>query len=867
VFDVKGVREPVRVHELEGTGTLRTRLDRSQARGFSRFVGRADEMAVLESALARALEGDGQVVGVVADAGVGKSRLCFEFLERCRARGIVTHRASGVAHGKSLPFLPILELLRDYYGITAADSAAIAREKIAGRLLLLDRAFDEILPVVFDFLAVGDPEHPAPPMDPEARQRLLFELFRRAIQLRGRREPTVTLLEDLHWFDSASDAFLTPLVEARSGTRALLVLNFRPEYRADWMQQSYYQQLPLRPLGAEATDELLRELLGTDPSLAGLPAQIRTRTGGNPFFIEEVVRSLEETACLNGARGAYRLARPVEAIAVPATVQAVLAARIDRLAEREKTVLQTAAVIGQEFGEGVLGRVTVLPEPDLSAALRALVTAEFLYASALFPEAEYTFAHPLTREVAYSSQLAERRARVHATVAAAMEEADPDRLDERAALLAHHWEGAGDALRAARWHRRAATWLRRTDFTAARHHLERVRALVAELPDSSERAELGAMACVQVLDVFSRLGLPEEEARVVFEEGRTLAAGEPRALAALHATYARFRSLCLGDTQASLDLAREGVRLADQAGDAGLRLAVRVALLSALYQGCRTREALELAEAMLCEHVPGAPLFGGSPTVFALAMRGLLQAMSGCPLDGLADVERALGEAEGREPVDSLVTVHSTFIGIATILGDDVMVMKHVQRAVALTASSPSQIVEQWACSFLGQMHLTRDEWDEAVVVLERVVAFQREVLVLGWRLPTDLALLAQAHAGAGNLERARVLAAEAVGLSQARGQRGEEIRAQLARTRVLLRADPAGARNEIEAALARAEALIEETGLISNTPLVHLERAALARAVGDEAVRQRELREAQRLFTDMGATIRAEQVARELST
>src|SRR5436309_5369047 len=171
-FDVRGVRERVGVYELEGTGALRTRLDLSRARGFSRFVGRADEMAALEAALARALEGDGHVVGVVADAGVGKSRLCFEFLERCRARGIVTYRASGVAYGKSVPLLPVLELQRDYYGITAADSAAIAREKIAGRLLLLDRAFDDVLPVVFDFLGVGDPEPPAPAIEPEARQRL-----------------------------------------------------------------------------------------------------------------------------------------------------------------------------------------------------------------------------------------------------------------------------------------------------------------------------------------------------------------------------------------------------------------------------------------------------------------------------------------------------------------------------------------------------------------------------------------------------------------------------------------------------------------------------------------------------------------------
>ena len=866
IFDVKGVREPVRVHELEGAGTLRTRLDLSRVRGFSRFVGRVDEMAALEAALARALEGDGQVVGVVADAGVGKSRLCFEFLARCRARGIVTYRASGMPHGKSVPLLPVLDLLRDYYGITAADSAAIAREKIAGRLLLLDRAFDDVLPVVFDFLGVGDPERPAPPMEPEARQRRMFELVRRAIQLRGQREPTVTLIEDLHWFDSGSNAYLAPLVEARAGTRALLVLNFRPEYRADWMQKSYYQQLPLRPLGAEATDELLRELLGTNPSVAGVAARIRERTAGNPFFIEEVVRSLEETGTLVGTRGACRLERPVDTIVVPAMVQAVLAARIDRLAEREKAVVQTAAVIGQEFGEGLLGRVTALPEPDLTAALRALVAAEFLYASALFPETEYTFTHPLTQEVAYGSQLAERRARVHAAIGAAMEQHHTERLDEHAALLAHHWEGAGDALRAARWHRRAATWLRRGDLAEARRHLDRVRDLVAELPDTPERAELGVMASVQLLDVGSRLGLPEDEARALFEQGRTVAAGNPRALAALHGVYGRFRGVNLGDMQAWLDLGREAVRLAGQAGDRELRLAGRVMLIMPLEHLGRTQEALDLVEATLGEGVRGADLvFGFSPTVFALAIRGFMHAMRGRPLDGLADMERALAEAEGREPADLLAVIHGMFIAAAGVLGDETMAMAHAQRVMALAASSPSQNVEQQARWCLGDVHLMREEWGDAVAALEQGLALEHEAPVAAWRLPLNLAMLAEAHGGAGSTERARTLATKAIDVAQERGQRLQEIRAQLALARVLLRADPAGARAAIDAALARAEALTEESGLLSNAPVIHLERARLARAMGDEGARERELREAERLFIEMGAPIRAALVAKEL--
>jgi class 3 adenylate cyclase len=368
---VKGVTDPVRVYELEDVGTLKTRLDVSRTRGFSRFVGRVAEVATLEAALARTIDGHGQVIGVVAEPGVGKSRLGWEFVQRCRARGISVHDAHCVAHGKTIPYLPVLELMRKIHGVTEQDRPQTAREKIAGRLLLLDEGLRDSLPLVFDFLGVPDPERPLPRMDPEARQRQLFAVVRRAVQARSHRETAVTVIEDLHWIDGASEGFVETLVEAVAGTRTLLLVNFRPEYHAGWMQRSYYQQLPLLPLGDEAIEELLRELLGSGDALTGLIALIRERTGGNPFFVEEMVQSLAESGVLAGKRGAYWLAQPVEALALPTTVQAILAARIDRLGEREKTVLQTGAVVGKEFPETILRRVVYLEDADLASAWSA----------------------------------------------------------------------------------------------------------------------------------------------------------------------------------------------------------------------------------------------------------------------------------------------------------------------------------------------------------------------------------------------------------------------------------------------------------------------------------------------------------------
>src|ERR1700687_3972104 len=300
-FRVKGVAEPVAVFVLRGLGAVRRRFDASRARGLTHFVGREEDMRTLDAALEQAQAGHGQVVGVVAKAGTGKSRLCFEFTEGCRARDMSIIEGQAVAHGKNIPLLPMLQVFRAYYGISERDDDLTVREKIAGRLLLLDDSFRDVLPVMFDFFGVPDPERPVARMDPDARQRQLFAVLRQLVQ---RDDPSgrqyVTLIEDLHWMDPASEAFLTEWVDAVRAARRLLVVNFRPEYHAAWMQKSYSRQLPLAPLGPEAIRKLLEALLGSDPSTRGLAEAVHTRTGGNPFFTAEGVQTLLESGNLPG---------------------------------------------------------------------------------------------------------------------------------------------------------------------------------------------------------------------------------------------------------------------------------------------------------------------------------------------------------------------------------------------------------------------------------------------------------------------------------------------------------------------------------------------------------------------------------------
>ena len=449
---MKGVTTPIRIFELTGVGPLRTRLDASGVRGFSRLVGRDEDLSWLEGILARAVESNGQIAGIVGDAGVGKSRLCLEFVNRCRDRRISVHEAHCPAHGSTVPLLPIRELLRSYFDLDAAEPAKAVRRKVSEGLLLLDPGFEEAVPLVLDLLGAADIDAPAPPATPER----LAAFMRRFIRLRSATEPVVLLLDDAHWIDRGSEEVIRELARAVAGTRTLLLANFRPDYQPPWSGGSHIRQLSLSPLGEEASRELLHELLGLDPSLGDLSERILERTAGNPFFIEEVVHSLAVAGSLAGRRGTYVLTAPVDVLGLPATVSSLLAARVDRLGEEPKHVLQTAAVIGREFDEPLLAEICGLGDDDLAAALGALQEAEFVYLADPYPRPLFAFKHPLTREVAYHSQLGEKRARLHAAAAVALEKLRADRLGEFASLIAHHWHASGMRYEAARWQRRAA---------------------------------------------------------------------------------------------------------------------------------------------------------------------------------------------------------------------------------------------------------------------------------------------------------------------------------------------------------------------------------------------------------------------------
>jgi len=866
LFTVPGAREQLRVFALAGRGSLRTRFDASRARGLSRFVGRDEETGVLDEALARAMDGTGQAVGVVAEPGVGKTRLCWEFVERCRARGITVHEAHAVPHGRSVPYLVALELARSYFGISPEDGERTARRKIAGTLVLIDPDLGGALPLVFDFLGVPDPGRPSPPLEPAARQRELAAVMRRLVGALSRREPIVTLVEDLHWIDGGSETFLKNLVDGLDDTRALLLFNFRPEYAAGWLaRRPAYREVALRPLDAAATRALIDELLGTHPSLARLAEQIAARTAGNPFFLEEVVRTLVESGRLRGARGALRLVGPAEDIEIPATVRDVLAARIDRLAEREKTVLGTAAVVGREFPRNVLARVAGLPERELAAALDALVQAEFLDERSPATGADFAFTHPLTQEVAYRMQLSERRAVVHAAVARAILVVEAERLDERAALLAHHYECAGDPIEAAQWSQRAAEWVGSRDFTEALGHWRRVRTLLTGQPETRELDELRLTALRNILNYGVRVGLEADEPQEMMEEIRRLGerTNDPRAHILMLAGPAALRVMA-GQLEGTIEPLQKGLRLAEQLGNPGIRLAMSGILVIGLFSAGRLREARRVADDALADPPEdprvGSDVFGFNPFCLILGFRSMILRETGDLAGAAQDCETSARIAEAVGDLERLASVHAGRTYIARARGDGEAALGHARRAVELSERLASPLAQAQAYEALGVSHVARREWDAAIAAFEHALSIMATHQVGQGEEPFYLAELVEALVGRGDLAAARRHADAALAKARERRSRFAEAEALVALARVLARSEPFD-RRAAEAALDGAALLGEEVGLAATVPVVLEIRAEVLRRSGDPDGAAALAARAAELHERMGAPREAERL------
>ncbi len=453
---------------MTGLGPLRTRLQRSAGRGLTKFVGREREMDAMRNAAEQARDGHGQIVAAIAEAGTGKSRLFFEFKAKNQSGWTVLETFS-VSHGKASAYLPIIELLHGYFRITSEDDARTRREKVNGKVLTLDRSLEDTLPYLFVLLGIVEGDDPLAQMDGQVKRRRTLDAIKRILLRESMNKPLMVIFEDLHWIDEETQAFLNLLADSIGTAKILLLVNYRPEYSHQWNSKTYYIQLRLDPLGKESAEEMLSALLGDGTELAPLKRLIIEKTEGNPFFMEETVQVLFDENALVRDGGAVKLIRSLAELKIPPTVQAILAARIDRLPQDAKDLLQTLAVIGREFPLSLIRAVVSIPDDETMRLLDDLQLGEFIYEQPAIGDSEYTFKHALTQEVSYNSVLMERRRQLHGRIGAALESLYTNSIDDHLDELAHHYSRSGNSAKALELSRkrrspgRSATGVRRGD--------------------------------------------------------------------------------------------------------------------------------------------------------------------------------------------------------------------------------------------------------------------------------------------------------------------------------------------------------------------------------------------------------------------
>ncbi len=756
---IKGVSEPVEVFEVTGAGPVRSRLQAAAARGLTRFVGRQTELEALRQAFEKARAGQGQVVALVGEPGVGKSRLFWEFTHSHRTQGWLLQESGSVSYGKATPYLPVIDLLKAYFQIESRDDARKIREKLTGKLLTLDEALRPTVPVFLALLDVPVEDLEWQALDPPQRRRRTLEAVKRLLLRESQVQPLLLVFEDLHWIDAETQALLDSLVESLPTARLLLLVNYRPEYQHGWGSKTYYTQLRIDPLPPESAEELLQALLGADPGLHPLKQLLIERTEGNPFFLEESVRTLVETQVLVGERGAYRLAKALGSIQVPATVQAVLAARIDRLPPEEKTLLQTAAVIGKDVPFALLQAIAELPEEEHRKGLTHLQAAEFLYEASLFPELEYTFKHALTHEVAYGSLLQERRRALHARIVAAIERLYPDRLPEQVDRLAHHalrgevWSKAVAYLRQA-----GAKTVARSAYGEAIRFYEQALSAVTYLPESQEtlreaidiRVELGP-----VLAATKGGGAPEVEASYMdAQELCNRAEDMSRLFPVLWGQW--YVNYSRGKFHAARELGERLLSVAQGGQDSALLLEAHHSLWATLtWMGELTSATAHLRQGLALydpqQHRSLVSRYGGhDPGACCRNHSAITRWALGYPDQALKSTQEALSLAqELSHPLTTVIALYCA-AWIHYYRGESRAAAEKAEALVTLGTAYGFSTWTEHATMLLARLMVEQGGGNEGIAQLHKWLVATRAAM-WGWRDVFSLCLVAEAYRKAGD--------------------------------------------------------------------------------------------------------------------
>jgi len=797
------------------------------------------------------------VVAVVGEAGVGKSRLVDEFVQAAHTQGWFVLDSAAVSYGQATPYFPVRDLLQRYCHLEERDDAPTIQAKVTERVRTLDAALQDTVPALLALLDALPTDSPFWQLDPTQRRQHTLTALKRVLLRQSQGQPLLLVCEDLHWLDTETQALLESLSESLPTARLLVLVNYRPDYRHGWGSKTYYTQVRLDPLPPASADTFLQALLGDDPSLASLTPLLIQRTEGNPFFLEESVRTLVETGALVGEPGGYRMTQAPPTMQIPATVQAVLAARIDRLPPEEKRLLQTAAIMGMEVPVGLLQAVMDLPEEAIRLGLTHLQNAEFLYEASLFPELVYTFKHALTQEVAYGSLLQEQRRTLHAQIVEAIEVLAGDRLAEQVEHLAYH------ALRGAVW-AKALVYCRqagekalaRSAHREAAGSFEQALSTLPHLPETRDTREQAIdlrLAMRSALRPFGDLGrilafLREAEALAeVLDDPHRL--GQVSISLSNHFYYR-------GAYDQTITIGQSALALATASGDGVLHGLANYYLGIGYHAQGNYRQAIDYFKQTVAsfEGPWRRERFGETnlPAVLSRVRLAWCHAELGTFAEGRVWGDEGLQIAEAIDHPGSLMFAYNSAGLLALRQGDLPKALPLLERAVGLCHEADLPVYFPRIAAALGVAYTLGGRVADAVPLL--VQAMEQSSATGAYYEALCGLSLGEAHVLAGRLEEAYALAEHTLAHAHAHRERGHQAYA------IRLLGEIAAHRDPLEVASAEAHyrealALAEELGMRPLQAHCHRGLGTLYGRVGRAQQARAELSTAIALYRTMEMT------------
>ncbi len=854
---VKGKKTPVRAYRVIAPSTSRTRFDVSAERGLTPFLGRERELELLLDGLERARAGRGQAFSVMGEAGVGKSRLLYEFRKAIANEDVIFLEGRCLSYSTNVAYHPVIDLLKSTFDIHEGDDDDRIRDKVKRGLKEMGADQASTLPFVLELLSVKESGIDALGLSPEARKDRTLEALKRIVLKGSEMRPLVVAVEDLHWVDRSSEDTLKSLLDAISGAQLLLIFTYRPEFVHTWGGKSYHNQVNLNRLSNRETLAMAAYVLGTEVMGEDLEELILNKTEGIPFFVEEFMKSLKDLGIIEWKDSGYYLAKDIKDLTIPSTIQDVIMARVDSLPEGAKSVLQTGSAIGREFSCELIKRVTGIPTQEMTPHLSVLRDSELLYERGIFPQATYIFRHSLTQEVAYDSLLVKRRNEIHERIGQAIEGLYPDRLEEFYEVLAHHYARSENSEKAYQYLKLSGdkAILNYSLWEAFRFYKEAINVL-SQLPDNDENRRKHIEVRLSAHTAFGPLGYPEDSMQIL-QEGERLSKelGDESSLATFYSAIG-LRHMMHGDIPQGTAYAENAFEVAERIQDIDMVATTGISLCPGYMVGAQYAKGVEVARRVTAllektqkQHYSGGGVVMVYPSL--LSFCGHAMGALGDFEEGKAFCEKALRFARENNDLVAIAYAEYNFGWFFINKGDGEKVVEHMKTALPLfeEVQFASLLGTTWAG--LGWGYYLLEDLEGAREHAQRVIKFQKDA---GIPIFLSIAywLLGLIDFDSGDLKSALGFTEEALQLAQSNGEKWLEANSRILLGRVLGRAEKTRV-GEAEESILQGIRILDERKLKPSSSLGYLFLGELYADAGQREKALESLKKAEGAFKEMG--------------